>query len=234
MQSAPIRMARDLALADMPDGVTPLGIGEAIVLRRSRPSDIEGTLYRPLLCLILQGAKKVSAGLISVDCPAGHAIIVSHDLPVLSRITEASGELPYTAFVLPLDIGLLRGFYDLVPDFPDDDEDVGALVSFPAEPALLDTVARFIALSRDRAAAPLLGPILMREMHARLLLSSQGAILRRFLRREDPSRHVARAIASIRASIDQPLSVSTLADHVGMSKSSFHAHFKAVTGLTPG
>jgi AraC-like DNA-binding protein len=219
---------------DMTDGVTELGLGEAVMLRRSQPSDIEGTLYRPLLCMVLQGAKDVSVGCMSVHCPAGNAIIVSHDLPVLSRITEASPELPYIAFVLPLDLGLLRGFYDFVPDFPSEDEDVGALTSHRAEPALLDAVARFIALSRDTVAAPLLGPILMREMHARLLLSAQGAILRRFLRREDPSRHVARAIASIRDSIDAPLSVSALADHVGMSKSSFHAHFKAVTGLTPG
>jgi AraC-like DNA-binding protein len=234
MHSAPIHIARDLALTDMPDGVTELGLAEAVMLRRSQPSDIEGTLYRPLLCMILQGAKDVSAGSMSVHCPAGTAIIVSHDLPVLSRITEASPEVPYIAFVLPLDLGLLRGFYDLVPDFPGDDEDAGALTSHLAEPALLDSVARFIALSGDGVAAPLLGPILMREMHARLLLSPQGAILRRFLRREDPSRHVARAIASIRASIDEPLSVSVLADHAGMSKSSFHAHFKAVTGLTPG
>ena len=219
---------------DMPDGVTELGLGEAVVLRRSQPSHVEGTLYRPLLCMILQGAKDVSAGSMSVHCPAGNAIIVSHDLPVLSRITEASPDVPYVAFVLPLDLGLLRGFHDLVPDFPDDEEGVGALVCYPAEAALLDAMARFIALSRDAAAAPLLGPILMREMHARLLLSHHGAVLRRFLRREDPPNHVAKAIASIRASIDAPLSVSALADHAGMSKSSFHAHFKAVTGLTPG
>lgn len=230
MQSEAIRMARELALAVASDGVTPLGLGEAVLLRRSQPSDIEGTLYRPLLCLILQGAKEVSAGSISVHCPAGHAIIVSHDLPVLSRITEA----PYTAFVLPIDLALLRGFYDLVPDFPDDGDDGSALVSYPGEPALFDAAARFIALSRDDAAAPLLGPILMQEIHARLLLSAQGAILRRFLRREDPSKHVARAIACIRASIGAPLSVPALAEQAGMSKSSFHAHFKAVTGLTPG
>lgn len=234
MHLDPLQVARDHGLADAREGVTQLGRGEAVILRRSCPSDIEGTLYRPLLCLILQGAKEVSAGAISVRCPAGNAIIVSHDLPVLSRITEASPEAPYVAFVLPIDLGLLREFYDLVPDFPDDSEDGRALISYPAEPALLDAVARFIALAREDAAAPILGPILMREIHARLLLSAQGAILRRFLRREDPSKHVARAIASIRASIDEPLSVAALAMQAGMSKSSFHAHFKAVTGLTPG
>jgi AraC-like DNA-binding protein len=234
MQLEPIQVARELLTADAADGVRQLGLGEAVMLRRSHPSEIEGTLYRPLLCLILQGAKDVTAGTLSVHCPAGHAIIVSHDLPVLSRITQASPNEPYIAFVLPIDLGLLRGFFDRMPDFADEGEDAGALMSCPAEPALLDAVARFLALSRGDAAAPLLGPILIREIHARLLLSAQGSILRRFLRRDDPSNHVARAIASIRTSFDEPVSVSALAEHAGMSRSSFHAHFKAVTGLTPG
>src|SRR5690606_38535821 len=40
--------------------------------------------------------------------------------------------------------------------------------------------------------------------------------------------------ATIRSSIGEPLSVSALAEHAGMSKSSSHTHFKAVTGQTPG
>jgi AraC-like DNA-binding protein len=227
-------MARDLVAATTAEGITRLGLGEAVILRRDHPSDIEGTLYRPLLCLILQGAKAVSAGSLSVHCPAGHAIIVSHDLPVLSRITEASADAPYIAFVLPIDLGLMRSFFDQMPDIAEDDESAGALRSWPADHDLLDAVGRFLALARGDAAAPLLGPILLREIHARLLVSAHGSILRRFLRRNDPSTHVARAIASIRASIDAPLSVADLAGEAGMSRSSFHAHFKAVTGLTPG
>jgi AraC-like DNA-binding protein len=169
-----------------------------------------------------------------VHCPAGHAIIVSHELPVLSRITEATPDAPYIAFVLPIDLGLLRRFYDEMPDFADTDAPARALSAYPADCDLLDAIGRFLAIVRDDRAVSLLGPILLREIHARLLLSPQGAILRRFLRRDDPSNHLARAIASIRASIASPLSVSTLAERAGMSKSSFHTHFKAVTGLTPG
>lgn len=230
----PIQVARDLATAEPADGLEALGLGEAVLLRRSHPSDIEGTVYGPLFCLILQGAKEVTAGALSVHCQAGNAIIVSHDLPVLSQITQASPEAPYIAFVLPIDLGLLRGFFDRMSEFSEEEENGRALTTCRAEPALLDAVARFLALTRGGTAVPLLGPILLQEIHARLLLSTHGAILRRFLRRDDPSHHVARAIASIRASIDDPLPVSALAERSGMSKSSFHAHFKAVTGLSPG
>lgn len=229
-----IRLAQELAALNPEDGVTKLGLGDAVLLRRSHPSEVEGTLYRPLLCVILQGAKDVTAGSLSVHCPAGHAIVVSHDLPVLSRITVASPREPYMAFVLPIDLGLLRSFYEQMPDFEDRNDGAAALVSRPADRDLLDAVSRFLSISRDDHGAGLIGPILLKEIHARLLISAQGSILRRFLRRDDPSNHVAKAIASIRASIDEPLSVSALADHAGMSKSSFHAHFKAVTGQTPG
>ena len=233
MQPQTLRTLRDIAARDLAPGVTDLGLGEAVLLRRNAPSALEGTLYRPLLCLVLQGAKEVTSGTLSVRNPAGSAIIVSHELPVMSRITEASDVEPYIAFVLPIDLGLLRSFYDTTPDLSGDD-DSGALLSTPADPALLDAVARFLAIARDDTARALLGPIALREIHARLLLSAEGSILRRFLRRGDPSNHVARAISSIRASLDAPLSVTRLAEEAGMSRSSFHVHFKAVTGLTPG
>jgi transcriptional regulator GlxA family with amidase domain len=153
---------------------------------------------------------------------------------VLSRITEASPNEPYIAFVLPIDLGLLRGFYEYMPDFIDSEAPPGALMAYPADPDLLDALGRFLKLIRDKRDLPLIGPILLREIHARILISPQSAILRRFLQRDNPSNHLARAIASIRASIERPLSVSALAERAGMSKSSFHEHFKAVTGLTPG
>lgn len=234
MQEKLVQLADDLMPPDAADGVTPLGLGDAVLLRRRQPSAIEGTLYRPLICTILQGTKEVEAGGLSVHCPAGHAIIVSHDLPVLSRITEASPDRPYTALVLPIDLGLLRSFYDRMPDFDDGGHPDGALMTYPADVDLLDAMCRFLKMIGDDDAVPLLGPIILGEIHARLLLSPNGAILRRFLRRDHPSNHLTRAIHSIRHSIDQPLSVGALAECAGMSRSSFHAHFKAVTGLTPG
>lgn len=227
-------LAQTLIAAGPRDGVTRLGIGDAVILRRTGVSDIEGMIYQPLLCMILQGAKDVTAGRLSVHCPAGHAIVVSHDLPVLSRITQASADLPYIALILPLDLGVLRGFYDQMPDIPDEAETPEALTCQPVPADIADAVGRLLVLAGDTRCAALLEPILLREIHARLLVSAQGSILRRFLRRDDPSNHLARAIASIRASIEKPISISALAEQAGMSKSSFHAHFKAVTGQTPG
>ena len=44
---------------------------------------------------------------------------------------------------------------------------------------------------------------------------------------------MSRAIQLIRQDIAAQLSVETIADHVGLSSSALHHHFKAVTGTTP-
>jgi AraC-like DNA-binding protein len=234
MPKDPLETACSILADGDGDAIVDLGFGEARLYRQTRPTAVEGTVYRPLVCVVLQGAKDVQAGELSVACPRGHAIVVSHDLPVLSRITRASPGSPYIAFILPLDLAVLRGFYEQMPEFRDPGAPNGALAAYPAEPELLDVIARLLALVPEDRTAPVLAPILIREIHARLLLSPQSTILRRFLWRDDPSNHVARAIASIRSSIHRPLSVTALAERAGMSKSSFHAHFKAVTGLSPG
>jgi AraC-like DNA-binding protein len=44
---------------------------------------------------------------------------------------------------------------------------------------------------------------------------------------------VSRAIAMIRTSFDRPLRIGDIANAAGMSASSLHEHFKAVTRMTP-
>ncbi|MFO7633744.1 MAG: AraC family transcriptional regulator [Caldilinea sp.] len=45
--------------------------------------------------------------------------------------------------------------------------------------------------------------------------------------------HIACAIEQLRREFDQPLRVEHVAQELGMSVSSFHYHFKAVTAMSP-
>lgn len=213
--------------------VVELGAGNALLFRATHPTAIEGSLYDPLLCLILQGAKVVQSGDLSVRCPAGHAILVSHLLPVLSRITEAKPDVPYVAFVMPIDMQLLRTLDESIPESEHGRAPMAALATIPVDAALLGAIVRFLDLLQEGRAVPVLLPILISEIHARLLLSPQGPVLRRLLGRDSVSSQIATAIASIRASIGRPLSVTELARNACMSKSSFFNHFRTVTGLSP-
>src|SRR5271170_4325114 len=52
------------------------------VLCREALSDIEASIYEPVLCLILQGSKVTSIGDQAVELGPGEALLVSHDRPV--------------------------------------------------------------------------------------------------------------------------------------------------------
>ncbi len=203
------------------------------VLRREAESDIEALVYEPVVCLILQGSKVTSIGDQFVELRPGDALLVSHDLPVVSRITQASVEKPYLAVILSLDLGLVRSLYEQIADAPVSDTHVRSLSAAPADPAWLAPLVRYLELNDDPLDAKVLGPAIRREIHYRLLLSPIGKMLRNLLVADSHASRIAKAIKRLRTEFRSPLSVSELARTASMSASSFHAHFKSVTGTTP-
>ena len=61
------------------------------ILRREALSEIEASIYEPVLCLILQGNKITSVGNQVVELHPGDALLVSHDLPVIRQICDRVG-----------------------------------------------------------------------------------------------------------------------------------------------
>ena len=203
------------------------------IYRRDAVSDIEVVMYEPVICLILQGSKTTSIGSQTVELNPGDALLVSHHLPVVSRITRASADEPYLALILSLDLGLVRSLYDQVADAPVEDTPSRSLSSAPADPAWLEPLVRYGELAANPLDAKVLGPSVLREIHYRLLLSPIGGMLRSLLVSDSHASRISRAIVTLRSGFRSDLSVPELARTAGMSVSSFHEHFKAVTGTTP-
>jgi AraC-like DNA-binding protein len=192
-------------------------------------TDFDATIYEPVVCLILQGRKETSFGGGRFRLGAGECLLVSHDLPVSSRIVEA----PYLAMLVDVDLDTLRGLYDDLGASPRDGADGSALEVHAASPRLLDALGRYLELIDAPTDARVLGPMVSREIHYRLLMDPVGAMLRSLLRYDSHAALVSRAIARIRRDFRAPIGVDELAREVGMSVSSFHRHFKAVTTLSP-
>jgi AraC-like DNA-binding protein len=207
--------------------------GEALpnllILREDRATAFDAVVYEPVICLILQGAKVVTIGDRVTSLAAGDALIVSHDLPVQSRITEATPDKPYLALILSLDLGILRGLYERVAGHVRETPDARSLSSGPAARDLIDALTRYLALGEAPLDAAVLGPAILRELHYRLLMSPMGGMLRSLLSVDSHASSVSRAILKLRAEYRQTLAVADLAREAGMSPSSFHTHFKLVT-----
>jgi AraC-like DNA-binding protein len=200
-----------------------------LLFRQDSPSEFEASLYEPVLCLILQGRKEVSLGERTLAFGPGECLLVSHDLPVRSRITRA----PYLALVLQVDVATIRKLYDEVAESALESERARAAEMHRADPGLLDALRRYLTLADSPADAKVLGPLISKEIHYRLLAAPFGGMLRNLTRHDSKASAIARAIGQIRGDIRSPIAIPELARRVGMSASSFHKHFKMITATTP-
>jgi AraC-like DNA-binding protein len=230
------------ALADLVAAVarhTPADGGhdtavEALRLyRSSAPSDLAAVVYEPSLCVVAQGVKEVIlAGEVYRYDPA-QSLLVSVDLPVSARVVEASPGRPCLMVRVSLDPAVVGELLaDGTPTPPPGPPARGLGVT-PADPPLLDAVARLVALLDAPEHVGPLAPLVLREITYRLLTGPQGPRLRQMAAAGAPAQRVARAIRLLVDRFADPLRVESLARTVRMSPSAFHLHFKGVTGLSP-
>jgi AraC-like DNA-binding protein len=102
-----------------------------------------------------------------------------------------------------------------------------------ASPDLLDAAIRLLRLLGDPAAATVLAPLTEREILFRLLCGPYGPTLRQIASAQGRIAQVSRAIAWIKQHFAEPFSIERLGGAVGMSASSLHERFKAVTAMSP-
>ncbi|MGB7244877.1 MAG: AraC family transcriptional regulator [Sulfitobacter sp.] len=205
----------------------------AHIFQREEVTAFEAVVYNPVICLILQGRKEMNVGQQYVALAEGDALLVSHDLPVTSKITEASSDVPYRALILSLDLSILRNLYEQVGEAVSEAHNAKSLSASVADPAWVAPIVRYLELMDAPLDVQVLGPMILKEIHYRLLLSPIGGMLRNLLSVDSHASRIAKSIQLIRTNFREPLVVGELAEVAGMSQSSFHEHFKSVTGTSP-
>jgi len=218
------------AYAD-PAGVARTPISGLTTIRATAPSDLDYAISRPLACLVLQGTKHVTMGNRAFTFRAGDSLLITADVPTVSRVSRASITLPYFSLVLDLDPAVIA---DLAVEMKAVPIAEGAPVHHePTDAEVTDAALRLMRLIERPASVPVLRTQLVREMHYWLLAGRHGAAIRRLGWPDGHVQRVARAVAVLRAEFAQPLRVAHLAAVAGMSPSSFHQHFRTVTSLSP-
>lgn len=199
------------------------------------PGGLLHSVYRPLVCLVLQGAKHMTVGLEERLVSAGQSVIVAADMPVVGRIVAAKPSAPYLAIAIELDMTLLREVATQLDGVPSQlHRKASTLLSDDTDPEILDCAARLMRLvDRPDAIALLSSPILA-ELHYWLLSGPHGAVLRGLVAPESHAARLTKAIAVLRSEYRSRLAIEQLATTAAMSLTAFHRHFKAMTSLTPG
>jgi AraC-like DNA-binding protein len=161
-------------------------------------------------------------------------LLVSMQLPLVSRIVEASEDDPYLAFRLVLDPAMIAAvMVDAGEAALRGGDSVRGLAVSVLEQELSDAILRLVRLVDSPLEYRMLAPLVKREIVFRLLMGQQGARLRHVAVLGGQSHRIAKAVDRLKASFDKPLRIEDLARDLGMSVSGFHHHFKAVTAMSP-
>ena len=215
------------------DGRASTPIQGVNMMRAYQPTGIMRAIYKPLICLVLQGAKQVTVGTTIYNFAAGQSAIVSADVPVVSRITQASRSEPYLAVAVDLDMGLLSELSDQLGGSHGAGVPTPAVFTDDTDAAATDCALRLVKLLDRPEAIPTLRPLIVRELHYWLLTGQHGRVVSGLACPDGIARRVARAVAVLRSQYESPLRVAQLADVAGMSPSTFHHHFRTITSLSP-
>jgi AraC-like DNA-binding protein len=197
------------------------------------PTPPRAGIADPVLGVVAQGRKRLVLGDSVYEYGAGQYLIVPLGLPVTGHVVEASTERPLLGAGLALrpaaiaslllETGAGAGGRAAAPGL--------SVSEAPAD--LLDALVRMVRLLDHPADAPVLAPMIEREILWRLINGEQGALVRQIGLADSRVAQIGRALRWIRDHYTQPLRVEELARRAGMSPSPFHRHFRALTAMTP-
>jgi AraC-like DNA-binding protein len=229
----PLMIADAMRNADLAGSCAPqqTAIVSLTVFCARHPAKLVPALFEPRFYLLLQGAKRmVIAGNDFLMRP-GDGAISTLGLPFHTEVIEALPSTPYLGVAFSLDPMLVS---DILLAHPDPiDQNGSAFASGIAADDVVEPVARLLALLRSPADIPALAPLFERELTYRLARGPMGNTLRRAMPGHARFAQVRAATDWIRAHADEPMRVEALARRVGMSVTSLHRHFRAVTGTSP-
>jgi AraC-like DNA-binding protein len=221
------------------DGVHSTAVPGLNCLKISAISGKVNSVYVPSVCIVVQGRKRVLLEDEIFRYAPREYLAISVDLPLLGQVTEASKAQPYLCLQIHLDAAMMS---ELISQFARDEasndkwnrrETARGLFVGELDEAMLDAVLRLARLLEAPQDIPVLAPLMMREVHYRLLSGAHGSAIAQIAVAGSNTQKIAQAIRRMKADLARATSIDDLAATVSMSPSSFHQHFKAVTAMSP-
>jgi AraC-like DNA-binding protein len=205
-----------------------------ILYRRIAPTAPNPSTYEPSLLVIAQGRVRVDLGNASYVFGQSRFLLTSLELPVVSQVITASEKAPYLAFFLKLDMSAV---WDILQteEVHTAEKSSGACGMALGETTveLVNSCSRMVDLLDAPRDISFFSKLIQREIIYRLLQGSQGARLRAIATFETKCHRTAKAVAWLRSNYEKPLRVEHLATIAGMSRSTLHHHFRALTAMSP-
>jgi AraC-like DNA-binding protein len=226
-------LLKEKLLRWMPEsGRYPTAIEGLTIVRRDEANQPENCFYKPLVAVIVQGFKRSVIGSDEYRYGENHCLVTGVDMPSVNHVTVASPEHPFLGLSLTLDKYLITQLATEIPPRLGNGSYKGMAVA-DVDPDVLDAFLRLAELLDKPEQILILAPMIIREIHYRLLIGPQGERLRMINTLGTQSNQIAKTITWLRDNYKETLQVDELAKKVNMATSTFHRHFRQLTTLSP-
>lgn len=212
----------------------PTAIPGLTLLRSDHRKHPSCLIFKPSLCVVVQGAKCSTFGEQRFEYRAGQALIVSVEMPALSHVVEATPAQPYLGLAIEFDLAVLGEVLGSLPRPPavETGTEQGVFLTEIAGP-LEECVLRLVRLLGTPEAISLLAPLVLRELYYWLLTGPQGGEVARMVLSGSHTQRIVKAVHALRQDFARTVRVDELAAIAQLSPSAFRRQFKALTSVTP-
>lgn len=197
-----------------------------------RPSKAVSYIQEPSICIVLQGEREIYLGAECQCFDNSNLMFCPVNIPISMHIKHATKDHPVIVLSMKLNLALITEVLIKIP--PKQSADKHYLgIKWQLDDTVLSAFERLIHLLNYPNDIGFLAPLIQQEIYYYLLTAPQGTKLRQLISKDSHVQRITQATDWLKTHFDEPVIIEDLARHIGMSVSSFHQHFKDITGLSP-
>lgn len=218
------------------DGANPTAIPGLTLYTRSQLLHRTPGIYKPSICVVAQGRKRMHYGDYSHTYDPDNYLISSLTLPAEAEIIDISPDRPFLALILSIDrpiVSRLMIDMKMQTSTVEPIKPSGICISSPLTERLRDKFIRLLELLDDPLDRTILAPGLLYALHYEVLRGPHGYLLRNCVLNDARANRIAPIVHHIEEKFHRPLDVESIAKFAGMSQSSLHQYFKQATSMSP-
>ena len=216
------------------EGTYPTDLPGLKIIRRDKTTEASPGMYTPIVCLVLQGEKKVWSGKMVYRYNPSNYLVSCLDIPATVQVVKASAEEPYVGLTLELQPSVVYEIlHETSPSELQTEEPGGGFFVEKVTVELAEAFARLLKTLEKKSDLKVLAPSIIREIHYRLMSSRYGTKIRQLGVVGSKTQRISKVLERLRKEYAAPLRVADLAGMANMSPSAFHLHFRQVTSMSP-
>lgn len=189
--------------------------------------------HTPFIILMLNGEKHSLFGSKEYIYGPGKYVVASVDFPVSSYISNISNNNPYLSILLPVNQNIIVDIISRSEHINVSDKCFCGISIADIDDNLLSAFTRLIDLIGNEEDIITIAPMIVKEIHYRILKGPIGASLRDINTYSSKSSRIMQAVQYIKEHYNENIKMDYLASIVNMALSTFNRNFRIITTLSP-